>query len=84
VGGNPELVDDHHSGRLVPPGDPEAMAQALADYLREPGLRAQHGQAGWARVQAEFSLDAMVARYLATYDELMNYPANQRRAACAA
>jgi glycosyltransferase involved in cell wall biosynthesis len=31
VGAIPELVRDHHNGRIVPVGDPEALAQALRD-----------------------------------------------------
>ncbi|HXG03929.1 MAG TPA: glycosyltransferase, partial [Candidatus Binatia bacterium] len=38
VGGNPELVEDGVTGRLVEPRRPEALAQALLDYLNDPVL----------------------------------------------
>ena len=71
VGGNPELVVDSVTGRLVPAQDPRALAAALRDYVTDPSLRQAHGTAGRARVVQNFSLDAMVARYLALYDELI-------------
>lgn len=70
VGGNPELVDVK-SGKLVPPSMPQALAQAMADYLREPEQAIAAGRAGRARIEAEFSLDAMVEKYDALYQRLI-------------
>ena len=44
--GTTSLVQDNVTGRLAEPGDNEAMANELADYQRDPGLRAKHGAAG--------------------------------------
>jgi sugar transferase (PEP-CTERM/EpsH1 system associated) len=71
VGGNPELVLDSVTGRLYGPADPGGLEQALSPYLTDSSLRQAHGAAGRARVVQNFSLDAMVERYLALYDELM-------------
>jgi sugar transferase (PEP-CTERM/EpsH1 system associated) len=71
VGGNPELIADGVTGRLYDPADPQGLEHALLPYLTDPALRRSHGAAGRARVVQNFSLDAMVARYLAMYDELM-------------
>jgi sugar transferase (PEP-CTERM/EpsH1 system associated) len=72
VGGNPELVVDGATGRLVPKEDPEALAMALAGYLDRPDTVPAHGAAGLARIKASFSLDGMASRYMAVYDELLN------------
>ena len=40
------LVKDGVTGRLSEAGNAEAFADELADYQRDPGLRARHGQAG--------------------------------------
>jgi sugar transferase (PEP-CTERM/EpsH1 system associated) len=72
VGGNPELVVDGTTGTLVPPSDPVRLAQAIRAYIDQPCLRHQHGQAGRQRVEAEFSLAAMVDSYLGVYGRLMN------------
>ncbi len=68
VGGNPELVLDNETGKLVPAADPDAMAQAIANYALQPELLRQHAQAGRARIEHEYSMDAMVRHYLAVYD----------------
>ena len=39
VGGFRELVDEHGAGRLVPPGDPEALAAAIGELLADPAER---------------------------------------------
>ncbi len=51
VGGIPDLVADGESGLLVPPGEPEALAEALVRVLGDPELAARLG-AG-AEVAAE-------------------------------
>ncbi len=70
VGGNPELVVQGQTGLLVPAGDPTAMANALLD-LRDAQRRTALGHAGRRRVEAHFSLQAMVGRYQAIYDEFL-------------
>jgi sugar transferase (PEP-CTERM/EpsH1 system associated) len=70
VGGIPEVVDDGVQGLLVPVGDVEALAQALARYAGDANLRAAHGHAGRARVEERFSMRAMLTAYGALYDGL--------------
>ncbi len=70
VGGNPELVDEH-SGALVPPSDPQALARALRSYIDNPTLRHTHGEVGRRRVEETFSLQAMVSSYLKLYDDVL-------------
>lgn len=72
VGGNPELVVHGVTGLLVPKEDPDAMATALEAYIDNTRMIAAHGAAGQKRVAESFSLDGMVGRYLALYDELLN------------
>jgi len=63
VGGNPELVEEGVTGRLVPAGDPTALADALAAYLASPETRAAHGAAARERVHRLFGTDVMVRAY---------------------
>ncbi len=46
--GASNLVEDGVSGILVDPGDLDGYAKALAQYARDPELRARHGKAGIA------------------------------------
>jgi len=70
VGGNPELVRNGWTGKLVPPRDTAQMAAAITDYYRIAGLAAQHGAHARRRVLNEFSMAAMAEAYLAVYDRL--------------
>jgi glycosyltransferase involved in cell wall biosynthesis len=70
VGGNPEVVQDGVTGLLVPPGDEDALYEALTRLLADPALAARIAQAGQAHVHAHFTLDQMARRVEAIYDEL--------------
>jgi glycosyltransferase involved in cell wall biosynthesis len=62
VGGTPALVDDHRTGLLVPPDNPQALAQAILRLLLTPTLATKMGAEGRARALAEFGIDRMVER----------------------
>ncbi len=70
VGGIPEVVAEGETGLLVPPGDPEALAEALNVLVRDPDLAAAMGQAGRARAAAEFEWAEIAAQTAALYREL--------------
>ena len=71
VGGNPELVVNGDTGFLVPPADPKAMAQALAQYIKDRPLGKKHGLAGRKRIETEFNMNKMVASYMEVYDRIL-------------
>ena len=56
IAGIPELVRDGETGLVVPPGEAEALAQALARLLDNPALRRRLAEAGRAAVEADFNL----------------------------
>lgn len=64
VGELPLIVRDGDTGRVVPPDDPAALAEALIALLDDPeGGRAMGERArSWADTQ--FNFDAMIAAYL--------------------
>lgn len=70
VGGNPELVDDGATGRLVPQGDSDALAAAMVHYFDDAAMARRHGSAARSAVMRRFSLDRMVEDYHALYDGL--------------
>lgn len=74
AGGMPEAVQDGVSGLLTKPGDVPALTEALARLLADAELRRHMGEAGRARVLAEFSIDAMVEGNLAVYRQLLESP----------
>jgi glycosyltransferase involved in cell wall biosynthesis len=62
---------------LVPAGDPEALAASVAVYLHDPALARRHGRTARERAEREYSLDAMVKRYIAVYDDVLAETENQ-------
>ena len=60
AGGLPEAVLDGVTGILCPPGDVAALAVAVERLAGDPGLRQRYGEAGRARILAEFSIAGMV------------------------
>jgi glycosyltransferase involved in cell wall biosynthesis len=68
AGGLPEVVADGETGLLVPAHDDAALAQAILTLLRDPARRTAMGEAGYARVQREFSIDKMVADTVRVYE----------------
>lgn len=69
--GNAELVIDGESGRLVPPGDPPRLAEAIGSLLDDPqGARAM-ARAGRARVLRDFTDEVRAERVEAVYRELL-------------
>jgi len=70
VGGLPELIQDEHSGILVPPGDTAAFAAAMDRLVRDAGLRRALAAAGPERA-AEFSVERMVRGTQSVYDAIL-------------
>ncbi|MCQ8180317.1 TIGR03088 family PEP-CTERM/XrtA system glycosyltransferase [Methylomonas sp. SURF-1] len=68
VGGNPELVVDGETGRLVPARDAARLSSALNELALDERRRRRFGEASLKRVLAEFSIDSMVVRYQQVYD----------------
>ena len=73
TGGIPEVVADGETGLLVPPGEPQALAEALNALIRDPDRAAAMGQAGRKRAVAEFGWAAIAAQTAALYAELVTW-----------
>lgn len=72
VGGVREVVEDGRTGFLVPPGDPEALAGAMARLMAlPPPRRAAMGQAARGYVEARYALERVVDRWEALYRDLL-------------
>ena len=67
-GGIPDLVADGITGRLVAPGDPAALAEAMSELLSTPGRRAQMSAAASQRVE-RFTASQVVPRIEQAYEE---------------
>jgi len=74
LGAFPELIQEGHSGLLVPPGDPHALADAIERLIGNAALRSRCIEQGRQRAQAQGSLDRMVEQTLAVYEECLTRP----------
>lgn len=66
-----ETVDDGVNGFLIPPKCPEQLAEKLSLLLDDKDLRMRMGRASRVKAEKEFSVDLVVEKHFAIYDELM-------------
>jgi glycosyltransferase involved in cell wall biosynthesis len=74
--GLPDLVLDGVSGRLVPPRDPEALAQAIAQLLADPDQLQRMGAAGRAAYQRDYQSSVFCERIEAALASLDHHDAS--------
>jgi len=67
VGGQIDSVVHGVTGLHVPPRDPVALSEALAELLADPARAAQFGRAGQERARQRFGFDRIAANTLAVY-----------------
>jgi glycosyltransferase involved in cell wall biosynthesis len=70
VSGVREVIADGINGRLVEPGDPQALARVLLELYRQPELRARLATKAPATIRENYSLEAMLAQLEQLYLDL--------------
>lgn len=78
IGGTDEAVLDGHTGLLVPPGDAERLASAMASMLNDGAAARRQGRAGRARFLAHFTAARMAADTAQLYRGLGVAPGPQK------
>jgi glycosyltransferase involved in cell wall biosynthesis len=71
VSGALDVVQDGRNGLLVPPHNPQRMADSIVRLLRDPGLGERLGQAAHATIQERYSWQVVSRSYLAQYEALL-------------
>jgi len=69
VGGTPGLLANGECGLLVPPGDPQAMAQAILELLTNETKAQELARHARERFMQEYTIDRMGERYLELYEK---------------
>lgn len=72
-----EIIEDGVNGLLTPPGDAEALAQAMARILEEPAAARAWAEAGHQTVLARFTLERHVAAIQRIYEEILGSAAER-------
>jgi len=71
VGGNSEVLE-HGGGILLPPHDPESLANALRDLLTDGDRRSVLGAEARRNIELHFSIERMVEAWEDTYRKILN------------
>ena len=71
VHGIPDVVEDGRTGLLVPPGDEQALAEAIGRLAGDAGLRAAIGRAGRTLVQERYRWQENAAQMERLYHHLL-------------
>jgi len=74
VGGIPDAIHDGIEGFLVEPGDINALEMAITQLLSDPELRGKMGEAGFKKIQSQFSADIVVEKIGELYLEIGLHP----------
>lgn len=82
VGGVPELVVDGITGFLVPPGQPEALAQAILKLATNPELRQSMGEAAQRRAVELFDISRTAREYEKLYLKLLRQKGEKHDVLC--
>ena len=79
VGGTRETVLDGETGKLIPPGDADALATALDEALLRAGVERRDAvERAIAHVAGNFSKERMCAQTLEVYEEVLSAAAASR------
>ena len=67
-----DIVQDKENGLLIPPNNPEALADALEKLIVSPDLRQAMGRRGRERVEQEFAIEFVVDKTLGLYRKVLS------------
>lgn len=67
-----EIVEDGRTGRLIPPDDPDALAQALVDLLVDRNRLAEMGQAARHEATRSYAIDRQAGLVEALYRRVLD------------
>lgn len=71
VGGVPEVIRDGQTGFLVPPKEPQKLAERVLWLLEKPEEAVKMGKRGRVRVVSAFSIEGLARRLAETYSQVL-------------
>jgi glycosyltransferase involved in cell wall biosynthesis len=80
VGGIPEMILDGETGVLLPPSDPQGLAEAIARVVHDRELQRRMSRAARERARAAFGIDVHGQRLQGCYDRLLSHRAGASEA----
>ena len=74
VGGVSEIITNGKTGLLIPPEDPEKLADSINRLLREENLACSLADNGYQYAMKNLTWDAMLPQYVKFYEDLLAKP----------
>ena len=71
VGGLPDLIEDHKTGRLVPPRDAEALAHSVIGLLKDASLASDIGKQAREFARQRFTVQRLLGDMHRLYRQLL-------------
>ncbi len=72
VGGVVDIIENGKTGLLVPPADPESMAEAVTKIFKDPQLARNLAENALRRVQEKYNVELMVKNTLDVYKDALS------------
>jgi alpha-maltose-1-phosphate synthase len=70
VGSIPEIVDNNITGLIVPPKNPEKLAEAIIKLLNDENLRKQMGENAYTKLKTDLSFDTIAQKTINLYQDV--------------
>ncbi len=71
IAGMGDVIQDGHDGLLVPPGEPELLADSIVGLFEDRAKRSEFGRLARRKIIDEYSIDAVADRYAGLYQRLI-------------
>lgn len=72
VGGTGDIITDGENGYLVPPHNPQRMAEKIEKILSDASLGIEMGQQGRRKVTKDFSIDVLTNKLHSMYERILS------------
>ncbi len=72
IGGVVDIIEEDVNGLLVPPSDPQALAQATLRLLNDKSLRERLISNANKKIESQYTLEHMASATVNVYEELLN------------
>ena len=72
VGSIPEIVDDGVTGFIVPPRNPEVLAEAIVKLLKDEDLRKSMGENAYKKLKTDLSWDKIADKTIDVYKKAID------------
>ncbi|MDD5518982.1 MAG: GT4 family glycosyltransferase PelF [Candidatus Omnitrophica bacterium] len=72
VGGVVDIIENGRTGLMVPPSDPQSMAEAVVKIFKDPRLAAELAEEAYKKVKEKYNVELMVKNTLDVYTEALS------------